>query len=133
MTLDYLRNNYQLKEQNTSVPEKTITPNARGSNVFKVFILAGLIVVTLIFSFKLWKPTLKKAFGSSLQFGSLKVTGVMIDDKDPMAVVDGKVVHKGDIISGYTVCEIGYDAVEFSKNGKTRCEKLQPRTAQVKK
>lgn len=131
MALDYLRNNYHVGEQLVTETETAKKHGVGISNIFKVGILALLISITIVFSYKLWKPTLTKTFGSNLGFSLLKVTGIMSDNEDPMAVVDGKIVREGDIISGYTVCGIKKDSVEFSKNGKIRCEQLTPRDSQT--
>jgi hypothetical protein len=46
------------------------------------------------------------------------VTGILYSADKPSAIVDGKIVHNGDSISGVTVVQIYKDKIEFAKNGK---------------
>jgi hypothetical protein len=46
------------------------------------------------------------------------ITGILYSADKPSAVIDGKIVHQGDSISGVTVVEISKDKVAFAKNGK---------------
>lgn len=46
------------------------------------------------------------------------VTGILYCADGPLAIVDGKVVHEGDIMHGVKVVKIYKDKVDFAKNGK---------------
>jgi hypothetical protein len=49
--------------------------------------------------------------------GELTVKGIVFSDS-PSAVIDGQIVHEGDVIIGATVLKINEGSVEFEKDGK---------------
>ncbi|MDD5063309.1 MAG: hypothetical protein PHQ35_00935 [Phycisphaerae bacterium] len=53
------------------------------------------------------------------------VTGIIYSADRPCAVVDGKVVHEGDVIGGVTVVKIQQDSVKFSRKSKSWEQKVQ--------
>lgn len=44
------------------------------------------------------------------------VTGIVYSDEQPLALVDGQIVHKGDSVHGAKVVEILPQTVEFEKD-----------------
>ncbi len=52
------------------------------------------------------------------------VTGVLYTADKPAATINGKVVHKGDIIDGVSVLNINADGVEFAKGGERWRQKV---------
>jgi hypothetical protein len=53
------------------------------------------------------------------------VTGIVYSANKPCAVVDRKLVHEGDVISGITVVKISRDSIKFSKKNKNWEQKVQ--------
>ena len=50
--------------------------------------------------------------------GNLIVKGIMCSEDRPSAVIDDKIVHQGDKVSGATVVKINKNNVEFEMDGK---------------
>ncbi|UCF42455.1 MAG: hypothetical protein JSV99_07575 [Planctomycetota bacterium] len=64
---------------------------------------------------------------SALDFlttGKVKVTGIMHYDKNPAALVSGRVVYEGDVVEGCKVVKIYKDKVEFEKDGSRFTKKM---------
>jgi hypothetical protein len=64
---------------------------------------------------------------SALDFltaNKVKVTGIMYYDKNPAALVSGRVVYEGDVVEGCRVVKISKDRVEFEKNGSRFTRKI---------
>ncbi len=54
----------------------------------------------------------------------IEVGAIVFSQDKPSAVVNGHIVHAGEVISGVTVLRIYRDSVEFEKNGKTWFQKV---------
>lgn len=52
------------------------------------------------------------------------VTGIVYSKDKPSALINGKIVHKGDKINEIKIVKIGKDRVEFEKNGKNWEQKV---------
>jgi hypothetical protein len=59
-----------------------------------------------------------------LTANKVKVTGIMHYDKNPAALVSGRVVNEGDVVEGCTVVKIYKDKVEFEKDGSRFTRKI---------
>ena len=46
-----------------------------------------------------------------------RVNGILYNDNDPIVMICGETVGKGDTINGAQIVDIGRNAVEFEKNG----------------
>jgi len=55
--------------------------------------------------------------GASLK--SLKLGGILWDDTSPAALINNKVVHGSDMVSGFKVLRIGREDVSLQKRGET--------------
>ncbi len=53
------------------------------------------------------------------------ITAVVYGAEDPSAVIDGQIVHEGDMLHGITVVKIYKDQIEFDKNGKRWKQKVR--------
>lgn len=53
------------------------------------------------------------------------VSGLIYDEENPCATVDGKIVREGDIIHGVKVVKIQRDGIEFERNGNKWVQKVQ--------
>ncbi len=66
-----------------------------------------------------WKRNLFSLTGASGDGSSDSgVQGIMWSENDPMAIVDGCIVHKGDSVAGGTVADIRKDAVIINDGSK---------------
>jgi hypothetical protein len=57
--------------------------------------------------------------------GNLIVKGIVYSKENPSAVIDNRIVHEGEKVSGATVVKINKDSVELEKNGKRWTQKVQ--------
>ncbi|MEN6387184.1 MAG: hypothetical protein ABFD79_18550 [Phycisphaerales bacterium] len=57
--------------------------------------------------------------------GNLIVKGIIFSHDRPAAVVDNKIVHQGDIVSGITIKKINKKNIELEMNGKTWTQEVQ--------
>ncbi len=53
------------------------------------------------------------------------VTGIVYSEKNPSAIIDGKIIREGDTIHSVRVVKIRKDKIEFEKNGKKWKQKVQ--------
>lgn len=53
------------------------------------------------------------------------VTGILYSADSPSAIIDGQIVHEGDVIHGVKVAKIFKDRVSFVKNGKSWGQKVR--------
>jgi len=64
--------------------------------------------------------------GGGGQIGSkLAVKGIVYSEDKPSAIINGKIVHQGEEVSGVKVVKINQDSVELEINGKSWTEKVQ--------
>jgi len=55
---------------------------------------------------------------AAVRIPSLKLTGIMWDAKDPIAIINGKLMHQGDDILGVKILNIQLDKITAGYNGK---------------
>lgn len=113
---DHGRDNNSKKTQRQAVKK-----NNKSSLHVLLLGLAVLIVAGIAYHF--W-PTIKGAWATTkatvLLDQDVSLTGISYaeDDPDPIAIVNGKIAHEGDIIDGLKVLKIYKDKVEFEKDGR---------------
>jgi hypothetical protein len=96
----------------------------------KVSLLVLANIALLAYAYNRWAPESfwrpgKGMAGSGknisalnfLTTGKVKVTGIMHYDKNPAALVSGRIVNEGDVVEGCKVVKIYKDKVEFEKDG----------------
>ena len=88
---------------------------------FAVVTVAG-ITYRFVPAVKSFVQTAKTAVVSLSEDVSL--TGIFYTDDNPLAVVDGKAVHQGDVINGVKVLRIYKHKVEFEKSGRSWSQSL---------
>ncbi len=105
----------RVKEKRVSSRTKKFSISVRGLGFW------FLLVVVLV----IWGSTYKSVTGRSLPIwyyltaNKSMVTGIAYNSQNRTAIVRGRVVHEGEVVSGYKVVKIYKDKVEFEKNGKT--------------
>jgi hypothetical protein len=67
----------------------------------------------------LWGQVLSLSLSGTTTRSVGLVTGILINDKKPCALVGNQLVHEGDIVRGVTIVAIHKDKVVFQKDGMT--------------
>lgn len=88
-----------------------------------ILLLALAAVIATMAGYYKW--TCEKQREAASRYGV--VTGVLLADGEPCAVIDTEIVHEGAIIHGIKVVKIHKDKVEFEKNSKRWTQKLRER------
>ena len=86
------------------------------TNSSPYILLSGLaVVIVASIAYCFW-PTAKAAMASDKY---VSLTGIFYSQDNPMAIVEGEIVHEGDTIGDVKVLKIHKDRVEFEKSGRT--------------
>lgn len=88
-----------------------------------ILILALAAVIATMAGYYSW--SCEKQREAASRYGV--VTGVLLTDGEPCAVIDTEVVHEGAILHGIKVVKIHKDKVEFEKNSKRWTQNLRER------
>ena len=95
-----------------------------------MWLLAAGIVVVVMAGYYLWTVKENAMIRELLTTKRTVVTGTVYSEEDQSeedrsAVIDGEIVHEGDIIHGAKVVKIYRGEVEFEKNGKRWRQRVQ--------
>ncbi|MHC4642961.1 MAG: thioredoxin domain-containing protein [Planctomycetota bacterium] len=125
LNFDRLENKYKKDEKpknEIKVQEHTVKKNNKCLLYTAILIFAVVIMGSISYYF--WPkikslPSITKAAVALNKDVSL--TGIFYtkDDPDPMAIVNGKIVHEQDVIDGVKVLKIHQDKVEFEMGNRT--------------
>ncbi len=63
----------------------------------------------------------------------LRLQGILHRDNDNLAIIDGRVVHRGDHFNDVLIGEIGTDAVHYQRGGHDLIAYLAKSTLQVRR
>lgn len=113
---------------------QTKTTKKRKRHLFCLFLLANIIVWNTAYCFytaeegkpiwqvittdnlicKLWRqcPQVSKTPPNGM------VMGMLINEVNPVALINNKLVHEGDTLSGVKIVQISAREIQFEKNGK---------------
>jgi thiol-disulfide isomerase/thioredoxin len=107
----------------TRLPEQT--PQAakkKSSSTLRILLVALAIIAASSLAYHFW-PALKDAWPTAkaavLTSRDVPLTGIFFSEDNPMAIVDGKIVHEGDMIGPVKVLEIQKDIVAFQSPDRT--------------
>jgi thioredoxin 1 len=96
----------------------------------RVLLLAFAVVIVGGVAYHFW-PKLegfRQTAKAALTFNQdVSLTGISYTETNPLAIVDGKIVHEGDAIGGVKVLKIHRDKVEFERSGR-RWSQCMPAT-----
>lgn len=86
-------------------------------------LLSGLAVVIVAgMAYYFW-PSARNFWSTAnaavVKDKDISLTGIFYSQDNPMAIVDGQIVHEGDTIGDVKVFKINKDKVEFQKSGRT--------------
>jgi thioredoxin 1 len=87
----------------------------KNSNSSSRVLLLGFVVIIAASSAYLFWPTVK---GTAVLSKDVSLTGIFYTEDNPLAIVDGKIVHEEDIIGDLKVLKIYKDKVEFERSGR---------------
>ena len=111
-------------------PERTIPqpPKKKSTNSSSRIFLLGLVVIgAASLAYHFW-PALKDAWPAAkaavLSSDDVALTGIFFSEDNPMAIVDGKIVHEGDMVGPVKVLEIQKDIVAFKSPDRTWMQTL---------
>jgi hypothetical protein len=103
-----------LVPQGQAAPPRRIPSRSKRKLWVPLLLLANLISWTCVYG--LWTgrhlPIVRL-----LAINRAMVTGIIYHEKNPCAIVRGRVAREGDTIDGYKVVRIHKDRVEFEKDG----------------
>ena len=106
------------KKQRQAV-KKTVKKTRKPSLPVLLLVFALVIVASIAYYF--W-PTVKGLRGatkvSALFHKDVSLTGIFYSEDDPIAIVDGEIVHEEDVIDDVKVLKIHKDEVEFERSGR---------------
>jgi hypothetical protein len=110
------------------LPARKAAPSPKGK--LKPWLMLIVIAASLAFAYNrwapenFWRPGKNSSGPGFLSTGKIDVTGIMHYDKNPAALVSGRVVYEGDIVEGFKVLKIHKDKVEFEKDGQQFTKKI---------
>jgi thiol-disulfide isomerase/thioredoxin len=93
----------------------------------RALILVFATVVAISIAYLFW-PSVKGGklteTASALLNGDVSLTGIIYSEENPMAIVNGKIVHKGDAVGDVKVVKIYKNGVELEKSGRKWSQSL---------
>ena len=102
-----------------------------------MWLLAAVIVVVVMVGYYLWTAKEDAVVGEPVTTKRTVVAGTVYSEEDQSkedhsAVIDGEIIHEGDVVHGANVVKIDRGEVEFEKNGKRWRQRVQeqPKPAQ---
>ena len=109
----------QRREDNSKKQRQAVKKTRKPSLPVLLLVFAVVIVASIAYYF--W-PTVK-GLGATTKVAALfqkdvSLTGIFYSDDDPIAIVDGKIVHEEDVIDDVKVLKIHKDKVEFERSGR---------------
>ena len=109
----------QRREDNSKKQRQAVKKTRKPSLPVLLLVFAVVIVASIAYYF--W-PTVK-GLGATTKVSALfhkdvSLTGIFYSDDDPIAIVDGKIVHEEDVIDDVKVLKIHKDKVEFERSGR---------------
>jgi len=125
LNFDRIENKYKQDEKpknEIKVQEQTVKKKNKSVLYAAISIFAVVIIGSIFYYF--WPrikrlPAMTKA---AVTFNKdVSLTGIFYakDDPDPIAIVNGEMVHEEDVIDGVRILKIHKDKVEFERNGRT--------------
>jgi hypothetical protein len=96
--------------------------SSRRNKKFWFFLMAILVLGAV--GYYLWTAGIISSALEIMPTGKIKVTAIVFGEENASAIVDGSVVHEGDIIEGYKVVKIHREEVEFERKGKRFTRKI---------
>jgi len=122
------------KTEISSSQKQTTTAKKRRRHIFCLFFLANIIVWNAAYGlYKAEKgtPIWKTVATDNLIYSLWKkyplisnprqkgvVNGILVNEERSAAVIDHKLVHEGDVISGIKIVRISQKKIDFEKNGE---------------
>jgi thioredoxin 1 len=124
LNFDRIEKKYnQDKRPENKINVQEHTAKKKNRCVFYALLLGFAVVIVAGIAYHFW-PTLKGlpaiTTAADVLNKDVSITGIFYtkDDPDPMAIVNGKIVHEEDVIDGVRVLKIHKDKVEFEKEGR---------------
>jgi len=120
MALDYLKSN-SVDSANNINTAPSQSKDKHKNYYTKLTLLIIAFVVVCFISFNLWAPKIVSST-TSVKSG---LTAIMHDAKRPSAIIDGQIVHVGDVLGNRKVVCIDRNQVMLQKGKKTYQMKLK--------
>ena len=124
LNFDRIENKYNQDE----VPDnnrkmQTQTVKKRNKSSLNLLLLGFAFVIVSVIVYHFW-PTIKSVCAtttSAVLNKEVSLSGISYseDDPDPIAIVNGEIVHEDDMIGDVRVLKIYKDKVEFERDGRT--------------
>ncbi len=92
-------------------------------------LMAAAVIIAAMAGHYLWRTRKDIKVGDLLLSNRGVVTVIAYNDENPSAVIDSRLVHRGDVIDGVKVVGIYKDKVEFDRNGTKWSQKIRERPA----
>lgn len=122
MNFERLANKYdeeERRENNSKMQIQAVKKTRKSSLHVLLLVFVVVIVASIIYYF--W-PTVKglgvTAKVSALIHKDVSLTGIFYSEDDPIAIVNGKIVHEEDVVGDVKVLKIHKDKVELERAGR---------------
>jgi hypothetical protein len=129
MVLKYMMVNTGLAEDEAARPAAPAVEQAASasgpSKKVKFLLLLVVNVVVWIVVYNIWAGEAQIPLWEFLTTNRGMVTGIMYNQENPCAIVQGEVVHEGDTVRGYKVVKIRREEVEFEKDGEIFTKRVE--------
>ena len=109
----------QKREDNNKIQRQAVKKTKKSSLHVLLLVFAVVIVASIAYYF--WpkvKGTGITTKVTSLFHKDVSLTGIFYSDDDPIAIVNGKIVHEEDVVGDVKVLKIYKDKVEFERSGR---------------
>ena len=111
----------EVPDNNRKMQTQTVKKHNKSS--LNVLLLGFAVVIVSGIVYHFW-PTIKSVCAttaSAVLDNDVSLSGISYaeDDPDPIAIVNGEIVHEDDMIDGVKVLKIHKDKVEFERDGRT--------------
>lgn len=122
MNFDRIANRFdkeQKREDNHRIQRRSVKKARTSSSRVLLFVFAVVIMGGATYYF--W-PTVKGAEittkAISIFQKDVSLTGIFYSDDDPIAIVEGRIVHEDDVVGKVKVVKIHKDKVDFERSGR---------------
>jgi len=116
----------QKREDNSKIQTQAVKKTRKSSLHVLLLVFAVVIVASIAYYF--W-PTVKgtgiTTKVTALFHKDVSLTGIFYSDDDPIAIVNGKIVHEEDVVGDVKVLKIYKDKVEFERSGRRWNQNMQ--------
>lgn len=100
----------------------------QGNHSSRAFQVGLAVVIVAGVAYRFWPKAegLWQKVSAAVVSNEVSLTGILYTQDNPLAIVDGKIVHEGDTIGGVRILKIHKDDVEFERSGRQWSQRMRP-------